>query len=157
MQTITQALAVVSILANGIVYGTDFFCAIVQRPALANVDDETLTATMGEIHRYGDRRMPIPGVVGLVTAAATTVIAIIAGSTGAAIAAGIAVVALLAWLAVYARISAPVNKQLTAAATEGSTPDNARDLQRAWDSVINLRVLLQLVAALALCFAVIGA
>lgn len=157
MQTLDQALAVVSILANAVIYGTDFFCAIVLRPALANVNDAVLTSAMGEVHRYGDRRMPIPGVIGVVTALLSVVIAAVAGRPGAAISSGVATVALVAWLVVYARVSAPVNKQLTAAATEGTTPGNARTLQRTWDSVINLRVALQLIAVLALCYTLIAA
>ena len=90
MQTLDQALAVVSILANAVIYGTDFFCAIVLRPALANVNDAVLTSAMGEVHRYGDRRMPIPGVIGVVTALLSVVIAAVAGRPGAAISSGVA-------------------------------------------------------------------
>jgi Domain of unknown function (DUF1772) len=157
MQTLVQAIAIASILANAVVYGTDFFCAIVQRPALAHVSDTALTSVMGEVHRYGDRRMPIPGAIGVVTALLTVIVAAVAGHPGAAISAGIATVALVVWLVVYARISAPVNKQLTAAATQGTTPVNARTLQRTWDSVINVRVALQAIALLALCYAVLAA
>jgi DNA-binding LytR/AlgR family response regulator len=157
MQTLVQALAIASILANAVVYGTDFFCAIVLRPALARVSDTALTSVMGEVHRYGDRRMPIPGAIGVVTALLSVIIAAVAGHPGAAVSAGIAAVALILWLVTYGRISAPVNKQLTAAATQGITPSNARTLQRTWDSVINLRVALQLIALLALCYAVLAA
>jgi len=38
---------VISVLAGGIIYGTDVFSAIVLRPALALVDDRTLVSTMG--------------------------------------------------------------------------------------------------------------
>jgi hypothetical protein len=58
---LAQLAALVAILSIGVVYGTDTFCALVQRPALAGVDDETLTTVMGNVHRYGDRRMPAPG------------------------------------------------------------------------------------------------
>ena len=57
------------------VYGTDAFCAVVQRPALANVDDRALLAVMGNIHRYGDRRMPVPGALGLAAAAISAIFA----------------------------------------------------------------------------------
>lgn len=157
MRLFDLVLSVVAILANAVVYGTDFFCAIVQRPALANVDDTVLTRTMGEVHRYGDRRMPIPGAIGIVTALLSAIVAGIAGHTAAAISSGIATLALAIWLVVYAKVSAPVNKQLTAAATEGTTPGNARALQSTWDGVINLRVALQAVALLALCYTLIAA
>jgi len=157
MHILSQSLAIAAILANGVVYGTDVFCAIVLRPALANVGDAELTSVMGQVHRYGDRRMPIPGALGIVTALLSAIVAAVSGRPAAAICAGVATVSLLAWLAVYAKVSAPVNKQLTAAATEGTTPGNVRALQHTWDSVINLRVALQLIALLALCCAVVTA
>lgn len=157
MRLFDLVLSVLAILANAVVYGTDFFCAIVQRPALANVDDSVLTRTMGEVHRYGDRRMPIPGAIGVVTALLSAVFAGVSGHHSAVISSGIATVLLVVWLVVYGKVSAPVNKQLTAAATEGTTPSNARALQATWDGVINLRVALQLLALLALCFTLITA
>ncbi|MGW3852371.1 hypothetical protein ACWD74_35780, partial [Streptomyces fagopyri] len=38
MEALVQTLAVVATMANAVVYGTDIFSAIVQRPALAHVD-----------------------------------------------------------------------------------------------------------------------
>ncbi|MEY9936672.1 DUF1772 domain-containing protein [Streptacidiphilus sp. MAP5-3] len=157
MVTLIQVLAVVGILANGIVYGTDFFCALVQRSALANLDDAMLTKVMGEVHRFGDKRMPAPGAVGLIAALACTIVAGVSGHGAAAAAAGVGTVALVVWLVVYARISAPVNKALTTAADEGQTLANARALQATWDRVINARVALQLIAVLGLCIAPIRA
>jgi len=49
---LAQLAALVAIVGTGVVYGTDAFCALVQRPALARVDDATLTAVMGNVHRY---------------------------------------------------------------------------------------------------------
>ena len=57
MTLLAQLAALLAILSTGVVYGTDAFCALVQRPALARVDDATLTAVMGNVHRY-DRRTP---------------------------------------------------------------------------------------------------
>jgi len=47
MTALGQVLIVISVLAGGIIYGTDVFSAIVLRPALALVDDRTLVSTMG--------------------------------------------------------------------------------------------------------------
>lgn len=88
MEALVQTLAVVATMANAVVYGTDVFSAIVQRPALAHVDDAVLTSTMGQIHRFGDRRMPVPGVFGLVATVATAVAAGFGGRTAPAVAAG---------------------------------------------------------------------
>ena len=67
--------ALIAVLGTGVVYGTDVFCALVQRPALAQVDDRALLAVMGNVHRYGDRRMPVPGVIGIAAAVVSAVFA----------------------------------------------------------------------------------
>ena len=151
MTALGQVLATLSVLAVGIVYGTDVFCAIVLRPALALVDDRTLVSTMGRVHHFGDRRLRVPGIVGIVTATAATAVAATSGYVGASIAGAIAVVALTVWLVIYGRISAPINARLTGAAQRGETPTDARQLQHRWDSVITARAGLQMLAIVALC------
>jgi Domain of unknown function (DUF1772) len=146
MTALTAIVAIVGILTAGIIYGTDTFCAVVQRPALAALDDATLTAVMGRIHQYGDRRLPAPGIIGVLAAAATTTVATIRGSVPAAVAAAVALVCMLAWLRLYLHVAAPINRALTAAATAHETPDNARQLQARWDSIITPRALLMGVA-----------
>ncbi len=37
--------------------------------ALLLVSDAALTSVMGRVHEYGDRRMPLPGVIGIIAAA----------------------------------------------------------------------------------------
>ena len=152
---ITRAAALVAVLGTAVVYGTDVFCAVVLRPALASVDDRALVAVSGSVHRYGDRRMPAAGVLGGIAAAATAVLAAVAGHWAQATAAGIALVLLLVWIGLYARVSAPINRQLTAAADAGETPSNGRALQGKWDSIIGARALLQGFAVLALCIALV--
>jgi Domain of unknown function (DUF1772) len=143
--------ALIAVLGTAVVYGTDVFCAIVQRPAVAAVDDRALVAVMGNVHRYGDRRMPIPGAVGTVAAAAAAVLAAVAGRWAQAIPAAAALVLLLVWIVLYARVSAPINRQLSAAAMAGDTPPDARLLQQKWDRIINARAAIQGVAVAALC------
>lgn len=82
--------ALVALAGTAVVFGTGVFCALVLRPALAQVDDATLTAVTGNIHRFGDRRMPVPGVLGLLGAAAASVLAGSAGDATASISAGVA-------------------------------------------------------------------
>ena len=138
------------------VYGTDVFCALVQRPALARVDDTTLTAVMGNVHRYGDRRMPAPGVVGIIAAAVASAIAAVAGHAAESVTAGVAFLSLVGWVVLYLRVSAPINRTLTAAAGAHETPANARALQRDWDRVIVPRAVLQGLAVVALGASLIG-
>jgi hypothetical protein len=147
--------AVIAVLGSAVVYGTDVFCAMVQRPALARVDDRALVAVMGNIHRYGDRRMPIPGVLGMAAAAFSAAFAAASGHWAQAIAAGAAVGLLVVWLALYLSVSAPINRQLTAAADQSEPPMNARALQHSWDRVITIRAVLQGLAVTALCAALL--
>jgi hypothetical protein len=151
MIELAKVAALIAVLGTAVVYGTDVFCALVQRPALARVDDRSLVAVMGNVHRYGDRRMPIPGIVGVAAAAASAAVAAMAGRWFAAITAGAAVALLLLWIVLYLRVSAPINRQLTAAAAAGEVPPNARVLQRNWDRIITTRAALQGLATLALC------
>jgi hypothetical protein len=147
--------AVIAVLGTAVVYGTDVFCALVQRPAVAAIDDRALVAVMGNVHRYGDRRMPLPGAVGIVAAGTSALLAAAAGRWAGAISASTAVALLLIWLALYARISAPINRQLSAAAEAGDTPQNARLLQEKWDRIINARAIIQGLAVTALSLTLI--
>ena len=143
--------AVIAVLGTAVVYGTDVFCALVQRPALAHVDDRALVAVMGNVHRYGDRRMPVPGVLGMAAAAVSAALAAASGRWAQAAAAGAGVGLLVLWLGLYLRVSAPINRQLTAAADHPEQPTDARALQRRWDKVITTRATLQGMAVAALC------
>jgi hypothetical protein len=156
MTDFASVAALVGVLGTAVVYGTDVFCAMVQRPALARIDDRALVAVMGNVHRYGDRRMPLPGVVGMIAATASAVIAALAGRWTAAILAGTALALLLVWLVLYLRVSKPINRQLTAAAEACEVPANARVLQANWDRVINARATLQGLAVCVLCVALMA-
>jgi hypothetical protein len=151
LESLIRVSALLTVLGTGVVYGTDVFCAMVLRPALAGVDDQTLVAVTGNVHRYGDRRMPIPGVLGTMAAGVSAIAAVAAGQGVQALAAGIALAALLLWLAIYLRFSAPINRQLTAAAGRGRSLTNGRALQSQWDAVINARAALQGLAVVAAC------
>ncbi len=151
LDDITRAAALIAVLGTAVVYGTDAFCAMVLRPALALVDDDALVAVTGHVHRYGDRRMPVPGVLGIAATAAATALAAVGAYWAQAIAAGAALVLLLIWLVLYTRVSAPVNRRLTAAAEAGQPLPNGRALQAKWDSIINARAILQGLAVAALC------
>ena len=150
MTLFSQLAALLAIVSTGIVYGTDAFCALVLRSALARVDDATLTATMGNLHRFADRRMPVPGILGIMAAAAASVLAAVAGHPAESAAAGAAFLLLAVWVLLYLRISAPINRKLTAAADAHEIPANARTLQREWDRIIVPRAVLQGLAVLAL-------
>ncbi|OBF30068.1 DUF1772 domain-containing protein [Mycobacterium sp. ACS1612] len=155
LDLITRAAAVIAVLGTAVVYGTDVFCAIALRPALALVDDSALVAVMGRVHQYGDRRMPVAGVLGIVATATSVVSAAVAEHWAQAIAAGTALVLLLVWLALYTRVSAPINRRLTAASDAGQPLPDGRALQAKWDRVIDARAVLQGLAVAALCLVLV--
>jgi len=133
MDRLASAAAFTGLLAAGIIYGTDVFCAFVQRPALTQLDDATMAVVMGRVHQSGDRRLPVPGVIGILAAVTATAAGVVAGgSPTRAAAAGLAIAAMLAWLGLHLRIAAPINRTLTKAAVAHVTPGNARALQSRW-------------------------
>jgi hypothetical protein len=147
--------AAAAVLATAVLYGFDVFAALVLGPALEKVDDRSLTSVMGHIHAYGDRRLAVPSALSLLLAALTTVVALLAGESGAAMSAGLATVALAGWVAISGRVSAPINRQLTAAALAGRTVADAHGLQRRWNGVIGARTALQALALIGLCIALV--
>ena len=146
MLATSLALAALAALAAAVVYGTDMFAALALRPALAALDDDALTQAAGRIHQYADQRMPLPGAISILAAAASTLAAGIAGHPAQASLTGTALGALLVWLVLYMRIAAPINHELTRAAAAHEIPPNARAMQQRWDSIIDLRVALQTTA-----------
>ena len=104
MRLAADLAALIAVMSTGVVYGTDVFCALVQRPALARVDDATLTSVMGNVHRFGDRRLPVPGILGMITSAAAVVLAALAGRPVASATAGAALALLVLWLLLYLRV-----------------------------------------------------
>ena len=157
MRTLIEIVAGLAILANAVIYGTDVFGAIVQRPAIAAVDDRTLTQSLGHIHRVADRRLKLITISGLIAAVATAAVAAAGEHWVAAAGGALAALAVIIFIAVYTQVAKPVNTALTAAALAQRVPDNARQLQARWDSVINGRVALQTIALVALCVALAAA
>ena len=154
MQIALDVLATVAVLSTGVIFGTDVLGAVVMRPALAEIDDYGLVQVTGRTHRYGDSRLPFVGILSVVSALATALVAFVAGEVAAGVIAAAGLAPLLIWLLLFARISAPINRVLTAAALADETPANARQLQARWDSIINLRAVLQGLAVAAFCVAI---
>jgi hypothetical protein len=152
VSTLATAAALVAIATTGIIYGTDIFAALVLRPAAVRAADASVADLLGRVHEYGDRRLPAPGVVALI---ATALVTATSSHNAARIGGAIALAALLAWLAIYSRISAPINKQLRAGAASHTVPPDTRALQQRWDNVIWSRAALQSLAMAGLLTAVL--
>jgi hypothetical protein len=143
VNTLAGIAALVAVLSTAIIYGTDLFCALVLRPAASRASDASVADLIGWIHEYGDRRLPIPGVLSIIATALATALH---DSVPARIGGSVALAALLLWLVVYLRISAPINRELRAAAAGHTVPPGVRRLQQRWDSVIWPRAALQTIA-----------
>lgn len=150
-----QIIAAIAVLTNAVVYGTDVCGAMITRSVYRKLDDAAVTMSAGWGHYYGDKRMPVVGVSGVVAAVLTLLIALSAGRAGAAVAAGVTVAALFTWLAFYIRVAKPINTAQTTAARSGIIPADARALQDKWDSILKYRVTLQFTAIAGLCAALI--
>ena len=94
--------------------------------------------------------MPVPFVLGVLATATSAALATVAAHWAQAIAAGAALVLLLVWLVLYIQVSAPINRQLTAAADASQPLPNGRVLQAQWDRIIGARAMLQGLALAAL-------
>jgi hypothetical protein len=151
MTVCLDILAIVAALSIAVIFGTDMVGAMVMRRAYAEVDDYALVQVAGRSHHWGGRRMAIPGITSVIATAATGAVAFATGHAPAGTIAAIGLACLLAWLALFNRVSLPINKQLIAATETGEIPTNARDLQRRWDSIVVLRATLQGTALLGVC------
>src|SRR4051812_26943285 len=98
MLTLIEVLAGIAILTNAVSYGTDVSGAIVLRPAIAAVDDRTLTKLLGHMHRIADRRFPWIGDAALIAAMATAGLAGASGHWVRTAAAALATLALIIFL-----------------------------------------------------------
>ncbi|HEY2792732.1 MAG TPA: DUF1772 domain-containing protein [Micromonosporaceae bacterium] len=141
-------------LCTAVIFGTDVLGAVVMRPTYAEVDDRMLVQVTGRSHRYGNERMPVFGITSVIAAAATAVISLVLGHATSGVAAVIGLASLLIWLVLFNRISLPINKALIEASQADRVPANVRALQARWDSIINVRAVLQGIALIAFCVAI---
>jgi len=154
MLIVIDTLAIGAALCTAVIFGIDVLAAVVLRPAFRELDDHTLVQVTGRTHRFGNQRLPLPGVLSVVAASGATVAAFAAGHPHAGIPAAAGVAFLLVWLVLFNRVALPINKTLIAASYADETPSNARALQDRGESIIDLRSVLQGLALLAFCLAI---
>lgn len=147
----TAITATIALLGIAVIFGADVVAAVVLRPTYAGVDDRTLVQAVGRGHHFGDKRLPIAGILGVVCTALTAALAFITEQTIPGVLAAIALLLLLTWLMMFARIAKPINARLSAAALADEVPADARALQGRWESIINIRAIIQGIAVVLLC------
>ncbi len=154
MPLVIDTLAILAAMCTAVIFGIDVLAAVVLRPAFRELDNHTLVQVTGRTHRFGNQRLPLPGILSVVAAAAASVAAFAAGKPEVGVPAAAGLAFLLVWLILFNRIALPVNKTLIAASYAGETPSDARMLQDRWESIINVRSILQGLALLAFCIAI---
>jgi len=151
MNTLLEALPVIGILSTAVVSGTDVFFLTVGRPALQRASPSSGTEVMGFFHQFADARMPIWGVLAILS---NLLLALFnrSGHRGFYFTSfGM----LILFLVIYNLLS-KINRLQTEAAKTGATLNNARELQASWDRSVMIRTPVILASLLAQCLALLS-
>ena len=149
MNHLILPVSLIGILSTAVVCGTDMFFLTVGRPALRLASPSAGTEVMGFIHIFGDARMPIWGVLAILS---NFLLALFSrgGHRGFYFA---SLSLLILFVVIYNRLSKPINRLQTEAAKTGARLDNARELQASWDRSVMIRTPLLVASLLAQCLA----
>ena len=147
------ALSLIGILSTAVVCGTDMFFLTVGRPALQMASPAAGTEVMGFLHSFADARMPIWGVLAILS----NLLLALFGGSGHRVFYLTSFGMLIAFLVIYNLLSKPINRLQTEAAKTGEALDNARELQASWDRSVMIRTPLIVASLLAQCLALLSA
>ena len=139
--------SLVGILSTAVVCGTDMFFLTIGRPALRLASPSAGTEVMGFFHMFADARMPIWGVLAILS----NILLAVFSSSGQRWFYLASLLMLILFVVLYNLLSKPINRIQTEAAKTGARLDNARELQASWDRVLFIRVPLLAVSLLAQC------
>ena len=152
MNHLTGPLSLVGILSTAVVFGTNMFFLIVGRPALRLASPAAVTEVMGFIHSFGDARMPVWGIVSILS---NLFLALFGGSECRGLYfASLAM--LILFVVIYNLLSKPINRLQTETAKTGGRLDNARELQASWDRSLLIRTPLVVASLLTQCLALLA-
>ena len=152
MNHLLWPVSLLGILSTAVVCGTDMFFLTVGRPALRSASPSSGTEVMGFVHIFGDARMPIWGVLAILS---NFVLALFGGSGNRGFYFA-SLSMLILFVAIYNRLSKPINRLQSEAAKTGGSLDNARELQASWDRSVKIRTPLLVVSLLAQCLALLA-
>lgn len=133
------------LISTAVIFGTDVFFLTVGRPALRLASQSAATETMGFIHLFGDKRMPIWGILAMLS----NLLLIVFGGSGHRAFYLLSLSVLILFVVIYDRFSKPINRLQTKTAKTGASLDNARELQASWNRSLAMRVPLLAVSMLA--------
>src|SRR5262249_53490814 len=146
-------VSLVGILSTAVVFGTDMFFFTIGRPALRLASPSAGTEIMGFFHMFADARMPIWGVLAILS---NLLLAVLSRS-GQRWFYFASLSMLILFVIIYDRLSKPINRLQTEAAETGQTLNNGRELQASWDRSLMTRVPMLVVSLLAQCLALLVA
>jgi Domain of unknown function (DUF1772) len=153
MNYLIWTVSLAGILSTAVIFGTDMFFLTVGRPALRLASPAAGTEVMGFFHLYGDARMPIWGVLAILSNLSLGLLTR-GGHRGFYL---LSVSVLILFVVLYNRLSKPINRLQTEAAKTGGRLDNARKLQASWDRSLMIRVPLLVASLLTQCLALLTA
>jgi hypothetical protein len=145
MNHVIWLASLIGVISTAVIFGTDMFFLTVGRPALRSAAESAATEVMGFIHLFGDRRMPIWGILAMVS----NLFPILFSGNRHRGFYLLSLSMLIVFLVIYDRFSKPINRLQTAAAKAGGILDNARALQASWDHSLLMRVPLLTVSMVA--------
>ena len=118
-------VSLAGILSTAVVCGTDMFFLTVGRPALKLASSSAGTEVMGFLDMVGDARMPIWGVSAILS---NSLLAVLSKSEQRWFYFA-SLLMLILFVISYLRLSKPINQIQTAAAKNGESLNNGRELQ----------------------------
>ena len=122
-------LSLVGILSTAVVFGTDMFFLTIGRPALRLASPSAGTEIMGFFHMFADARMPIWGVLAILS----NFLLVVLSRSGQRWFYLASLLMLILFVIIYNRLSKPINRIQTEAAKTGERLNNGRELQASWD------------------------
>jgi Domain of unknown function (DUF1772) len=152
MNHLILPVSLIGILSTAVVCGTDMFFLTVGRPALRLASPSAGTEVMGFIHIFGDARMPIWGVLAILSNFLLVLFSR-SGHRGFYFA---SLAMLILFVVIYNLLSKPINRFQTEAAKTGVRLDNARELQASWDRSVMIRTPLLVASLLVQCLGLLA-
>lgn len=145
--------SLLGILSTAVVLGTDMFFLTIGRSALGLASPSAGTEVMGFFHLFADARMPILGVLAILS----NFLLVVFSRSGQRWFYLASFLMLILFVILYNLLSKPINRVQTEAAKTGRRLDNGRELQASWDRVLLIRVPLLVVSLLAQCLVLLVA
>ena len=147
------AVSLVGILSTAVVLGTDMFFLTIGRAALRMASPSAGTEIMGFFHLFADARMPIWGVLAILS----NFLLVVLSRNEQRWFYLTSLLMMILFVILYNLLSKPINRLQIEAAKTGKSLDNSRELQASWDRVLLIRVPLLVVSLLAQCLVLLVA